>query len=94
MLKLLLLAGLLALVVMWWRGGQDRRRNRMPADEARALLGVSAGDDAETIRAAHRRLIAKVHPDSGGTPELARRTNMARDVLLAELSHRRDHSRS
>ena len=90
MLKLLLLAGLLALLVLWWRGGQARRRNWMPADEARALLGVAPEDDAEAIRAAHRRLIAKVHPDQGGTPELARRTNMARDVLLAELSHRRN----
>lgn len=86
MLKLLLLAGLLALLVLWWRGGSTRKL--MGADEARALLGVSEQDDAETIRAAHRRLIARVHPDAGGTPELARRTNMARDVLLAELSHR------
>jgi hypothetical protein len=86
MLKLLLLAALLALIILWWRGGQQRKL--MGADEARALLGVSASDDADTIRAAHRRLIAKVHPDQGGTPELARRTNMARDVLLAELSHR------
>jgi DnaJ homolog subfamily C member 19 len=88
MLKLLLLVGIAALVVLWWRGGQQRRRWSMPAEEARALLGVMPSDDAETIRAAHRRLIAKVHPDSGGTPELARRTNIARDVLLAELQRR------
>jgi DnaJ homolog subfamily C member 19 len=88
MLKLVLFLGLIALAIFWWRGGQQRRRNWMPADEARALLGVAPGDDAEAIRAAHRRLIARVHPDQGGTAELARRTNMARDVLLAELSHR------
>jgi DnaJ homolog subfamily C member 19 len=89
MLKFVLFLGLIALAILWWRGGQQRRRNWMPADEARALLGVAPGDDADAIRAAHRRLIAKVHPDQGGTPELARRTNMARDVLLAELSRTR-----
>ena len=40
MLKLLLLAGLAVLVVLWWRGGQQRKRWTMSADEARALLGV------------------------------------------------------
>jgi hypothetical protein len=83
--KLLVLLAIAALVVMWWRGGQQRRRHAMPIAEARAVLGVGEGDDAEAVRAAHRRLIAKVHPDTGGTPELARRTNIARDVLLAEL---------
>lgn len=91
MAKLLLLLGLAALVVLWWRGGQQRRPNWMPADEARALLGLAEDADADEVRAAHRRLIARVHPDGGGTPELARRTNMARDVLLAELSSRQRH---
>ena len=62
----------------------------MPLEEARALLGVAEDDDAETVRAAHRRLIARVHPDTGGTPELARRTNEARDVLLSELARIRN----
>lgn len=85
MLKIILLLGLAALVFVWWKGSQQRRRDSMPVGEARALLGVGPDDDVEAVRAAHRRLIAKVHPDSGGTPELARRTNLARDVLLAEL---------
>lgn len=89
MAKFLLLLGLVALVVLWWRGGQQRRRKLMPLGEARALLGVSETADAEAVRAAHRRIIAKVHPDTGGTPDLARRTNIARDVLLAELSRSR-----
>lgn len=91
MLKLLLLLGLAALLILWWKGGQQRRRDTMPVSEARALLGTSPDDSVEAIRAAHRRIIAKVHPDSGGTPELARRTNLARDVLLAELRRRQDH---
>jgi len=50
--------------------------------EARAILGVDRTADAEAIRAAHRRLVAAVHPDRGGSTELARRINAARDVLL------------
>lgn len=83
--KLIVLLALGAIVYFWWTGGAARRRVTMALSEARSLLGVTPGDDAETIRAAHRRIIARVHPDAGGTPELARRTNLARDVLLAEL---------
>ena len=90
MLKLLILLAAVALVFAWWSGKGQRRRSGMPLDEARAVLGVSEADDAETVRAAHRRLIARVHPDSGGTPELARRTNLARDLLLAELTRNRN----
>lgn len=50
--------------------------------EARAILGVDRTADADAIRAAHRRLVAAVHPDRGGSVELARRINAARDVLL------------
>jgi DnaJ homolog subfamily C member 19 len=55
---------------------------RMPEAEARAVLGVSADADADAIRAAHRRLVAAVHPDKGGSAELTRRINAARDTLL------------
>lgn len=55
---------------------------RMPEDEARAILGVDAQANAETIRAAHRRLVSAVHPDKGGSAELTRRINAARDTLL------------
>ncbi|MFZ5748433.1 MAG: DnaJ domain-containing protein [Pseudomonadota bacterium] len=51
-------------------------------EEARAVLGVGPDADADAIRAAHRRLIAAVHPDHGGSPELARQINAARDLLL------------
>lgn len=50
--------------------------------EAREILGVSATADAEAIRAAHRRLVSAVHPDKGGSAELTRRINAARDALL------------
>ena len=76
---------LLALAVMWlvWRYW-PRPRPRVVSDaaEARAILGVEPGADAEAIRAAHRRLVVGVHPDRGGSAELARRVNAARDLLL------------
>ena len=57
----------------------------MSASEAAKLLDVAPDADAETINGAHKRLIAKVHPDAGGTPELAARINLARDTLLRRL---------
>jgi hypothetical protein len=50
--------------------------------EARALLGLPVDADEQAIRAAHRRLIATVHPDRGGTEALAAQINAARDLLL------------
>jgi CysZ protein len=54
----------------------------LPEAEAREILGVSATADAEAIRAAHRRLVSAVHPDKGGSADLTRRINAARDTLL------------
>ncbi|MBX3565844.1 MAG: J domain-containing protein [Sphingomonas sp.] len=51
-------------------------------EEARAILGVAPDADAEAIRAAHRRLVTALHPDKGGSAELTRRINTARDTLL------------
>lgn len=55
---------------------------------ARALLGLPPQADARAIRAAHRRLIASVHPDRGGTEALAAEINAARDLLLRHLKNR------
>jgi curved DNA-binding protein CbpA len=57
----------------------------MSVEEAHAILGLSAGADAEAIKEAHRRLMVKLHPDHGGSDYLATKINRARDVLL----HRR-----
>ena len=76
---------IVALLVIWGVWQLMRKPKRLPvADvaEARAVLGVERNADAETIRAAHRRLAAQVHPDRGGSVDLARRVNAARDVLL------------
>ena len=85
--KLLLGLALAGLVYLWWRRRWVRPAP-MRASEARTLLGVSEGAGAEDIRAAHRRLIAKVHPDAGGSAGLATRVNAARDALLNELKQR------
>lgn len=50
--------------------------------EALAILGLAEGATDEEIRAAHRRLIQRVHPDVGGSADLAARINRAKDILL------------
>jgi DnaJ family protein C protein 19 len=54
----------------------------MGKPEAAKLLGLTSDATSEAVVDAHRRLIAKVHPDTGGSAELASRINQARDVLL------------
>ena len=53
--------------------------------QARAVLGVDRAASAEAIAEAHRRLIAQVHPDRGGSSERVHEANSARDLLLARL---------
>jgi hypothetical protein len=78
-----LVVALAVLFAIWWLG-QNKRRSDLPSPaEARALLDLPAGATREEIVAAHRRLIARVHPDAGGTAALAARVNAARDVLIA-----------
>ncbi|NBB52612.1 molecular chaperone DnaJ [Rhizobium sp. CRIBSB] len=49
--------------------------------EARAILGVAATATPDEINAAWRRIMARAHPDQGGTEGLAARVNAARDRL-------------
>lgn len=65
------------------------RGSAMSADEARGVLDLPPAADAAMVRDAHRRLIVRVHPDAGGSAELARRVNAARDTLLADLNRTR-----
>ena len=57
-------------------------RSDMTRSEALAVLGLAEGASADEIRAAHRRLIQRMHPDVGGSADLAARINRAKDVLL------------
>ena len=61
---------------------QGGRPAAMPESEARALLGVGQDATAKDINAAWRRLMARAHPDQGGTEGLAAQLNAARDALL------------
>ena len=53
---------------------------------ARALLGLREGAPREEIIEAHRRLVAMVHPDRGGTSAQVHEANAARDLLLGDLA--------
>ncbi len=87
MVKLILALVLAGAIYFWWQRRMGPRAAMRPA-EARALLGLAPGASLEEIRDAHRRLIAKVHPDAGGSAELATRVNAARDALVEELKRK------
>lgn len=84
MIKLLVLIGIVIAVIYFGKRMLSSGAG-MSRYEAARLLEVEADADAETILAAHRRLIAKVHPDAGGSADLAARVNQARDTLLRNL---------
>lgn len=81
-------AALMSGSIFWaaYRRGRSHRTASMPLEDARKLLGVGPQASLVEIRAAHRRLITKVHPDTGGSAELANRVNVARDTLIAEMN--------
>jgi len=54
-------------------------------DEAMRILELAPGAGAEEIKAAHKRLIQKNHPDAGGSEYFASKINEARDLLLKNL---------
>ncbi|QDH73417.1 molecular chaperone DnaJ [Brevundimonas sp. M20] len=58
------------------------RAQGMSDGEARAILGVSADASKAEINTAWKRVMARAHPDHGGTEGLAARVNAARDHLL------------
>lgn len=86
--KLLSGAALMAGALLWaaWRRGRRPAKPSLSIADARALLGVGENASLAEIRDAHRRLIARVHPDAGGSAELATRVNAARDALVAEMN--------
>lgn len=80
----------IGIAVTWYRGLTWRlfglntqQSNQYAIDKARYMLGVGSRDDADRIRARHRKLIAENHPDIGGNDERASALNEARDLLLA-----------
>ena len=75
--------------------GRPARGQTMTVNEAAEILGVAPDADTEAIKAAHHELMAKNHPDKGGSPWFASQINQARDTLLAEMAEwsRNTHDR-
>ena len=63
------------------RPGRPLHPGAMTQEEAYQILGLERGATLEMIRAAHRTLMKRSHPDQGGTVEGAARINAARDRL-------------
>ena len=84
---------LVAAIFALWRGFAGKSKNnsqpsaaprsdKMDRAEALRVLGLGEGASDDDIRAAHRNLMRKVHPDHGGSAYLAQRVNEARGILL------------
>jgi hypothetical protein len=87
LVKLLIVMVVVGMIYSTFRRGAVSGSSMRPA-EARELLNIHIGATADEIRGAHRRMMARVHPDAGGSAGLATRVNAARDTLLAELKRR------
>lgn len=68
-----------------WAFLSGRTTHQQSVLRARQLLDVSMQADHSEILAAHKRVLAKVHPDKGGSNDQVHEANAARDLLLNEL---------
>lgn len=94
MIRLLVIAAVLSVLCRWalgkwpWEYLARQRSTRSQAIfRARRLLAVPENANRSEILAAHKRLVAMVHPDRGGSSEQVHEANAARDLLLDELPH-------
>ena len=91
MLRLIVIAAVICIAVKlvfgrWpWEYLRGQSTRERALERARQLLGVAAGANRQQIVEAHKRLVAMVHPDRGGTNEQVHEANAARDLLLANL---------
>lgn len=57
---------------------------KMTLAEAYEVLDLQPGASRQEIIEAHKRLIKKVHPDTGGSTYLTQKLNEAKDLLLGK----------
>ena len=92
LIRLILLAAALCVgykLALGRRPWERKLSTRQQAvSRARRLLGLEARAGREDIIAAHRKLIALVHPDRGGTNDQVHEAYAARDLLFDELPDR------
>ena len=90
-MRLLLVAAVIAIACKlafgkWpWEFLAGNSTRQQALSRARKLLGVSAAASRQEVLEAHKRLVAVVHPDRGGTNAQVHEANAARDLLIGEL---------
>lgn len=91
MMRWIVLAAVVSVICRWllgkwpWQYLRPRSMRNQALSRARRLLAVREGARREDIVEAHRRLLAMVHPDRGGTNAQVHEANAARDLLLDQL---------
>lgn len=88
-MKLIAFAALAAALWFLWRKFRADSGSLTVKDAAR-VLGIPEDASPDEIAAAHKRLITKVHPDTGGSADLASKVNLARDVLIRHSNSQSD----
>lgn len=85
-----------AMVEAWCKGGpipsgmgsysgkpKPDKPTKFDRKEALEILGLGSKASMEQILEAHKRLMKAVHPDAGGTDYLAKKVNLAKDLLTS-----------
>ncbi|MBD2843362.1 J domain-containing protein [Erythrobacter rubeus] len=94
MLRIAVILIILTILFRWafgkwpWQTLSTKPSRQQEIRRARTLLKIEAGASREEILAAHKRLMATVHPDKGGSNGQVHDANDARDLLLSELPER------